>query len=288
MEKTLILCFSVFLQLCFAILAIYAYAQDTTHVYLIYLKDGTIIETSSYTKNDKTINFQVNGLPGFFNFKLDQVAKVLSMETGDVYDKLTQVAIKEMQSWDPKNAWIDKKQNEMVIKLNRPQITKESYTLMVKASLTELVYAIPNGWSNIERILITNHDETQGYIFKGGKDLLDNLTKIPMNETDQFIISNSIAWGNINSLKPLKTISMPFNRALAGEYWYITDSNVALMSSPSIPSDKQSFKKEMIIILEPNTKIKIIKSKDSWKEVFIINEVSNKHILRGMDIRINC
>jgi uncharacterized protein YxeA len=155
MKKILILCISVFLQLYFAIFALNSYSQDATHVYLICLKDGTIIETSSYTKNDKTISFQVNGLPGFVS--LDQVTKVLSMKTEDIYDKLTQVVTKAMKSWDPKNAWIDKKQNAIVIKLNMSRITKESYTLMVTANLTELVYAIPNGWSNIERILITNH-----------------------------------------------------------------------------------------------------------------------------------
>ena len=255
----------------FLFLASISISQEAGNkMYQIILKDGATIETSSYKKKDNIIHYSINGIPGFVS--LDIVENIIEKQ-------LKKEIIKSLKMWEPLDVLIRDK--SIIITAHAHKITETIYTTMIYTGLFEFVYSMPNGWPDIEKIIILNSSKTQGYVFEGGNNLV-NLIEIPTSKPNPFILSNTHTWiSDSQKSISLKYISKSFHSAITGEYWYINDSGMALMHLPLIPSDMRGFKEEVIVILDQGTKIEIIKSHKGWKEVFIINEISNKRILRG-------
>ncbi len=172
------------------------YSQEVNNkIYQIILKDDSIIESSLCKKEDNMIQYEINGMPAFVS--LDLVSEVVEKNQTYINELLKNEVIKCLKSWEPLAVSINEK--SIIITVEAYRITKQAYTLMIVAGLSELVYSIPNGWSNIEEIMILNRDRTQGYVFKGGETKLIKLTKIPGNKITSFILRIQII-GAINKI----------------------------------------------------------------------------------------
>lgn len=81
------------------------------------------------------------------------------------------------------------------------------------------------------------------------------------------------------SITTTKRYSSSIAHAHKGEFWTIFDDNVAVCKNPETSLNKQAFMRNLVTVLEPNTKIEIIETKgylSPWKYVYVYN---NKNIV---------
>lgn len=252
----------------------------------IFFKDGSRLDLEKVWEEDDHVKYMLYGdVISVPKNDIECIEKSKGGNQGQIIppslaEKLKDEIIKSLSSWEVLDVTI--KEAVITIRARQDRLTKSIYTSMIAAGLYNIIYSPIDTWPNIQKIMVTNRSKTQGYCFNGGIEELIELTKIPINTVNQYILSKTheiILEGGY--IEPFKRVSMPFYLATEGDFWVIKDSNIALLHEPLIPPDKQSFQKQVIVLLNVNTKIEVVKNKNSsWKEVFVINEENNRS-LRG-------
>jgi len=252
----------------------------------IFFKDGSRLDLERVWEEDDYVKYVLYGdVISIPKGDVERIEKSKGDKQGQlippsVVEKLKDEIIKSLSSWEVLDVGI--KEGVITIRVRQDRLTKSIYTTMIAAGLYNIIYSSIDTWPNIQKIKFINRSKTQGYCFNGGLEELIELTEIPINTVNQYILNKThevILEGAY--IEPFKRVPMPFYLAIEGDFWIIKDSNIALLHEPLIPPDKQSFQKQVIVLLNVNTKIEVVKNKNSsWKEVFVINEENNRS-LRG-------
>lgn len=75
-----------------------------------------------------------------------------------------------------------------------------------------------------------------------------------------------------------------FFRAEPGEFWIIKSKDVGLMFKPETTMTLEQFKRSLVTLLDPLSKVEIVESKgwlSVWKRVYLVRDRDNERLLHG-------